>query len=175
MIPHTRLTRYFFLIVSGSTQNLHEFPPGANVELPLWKILEFVGLSLDDYAEDDGSAGGGDIVTGNATESSQLAGFVISAQNRLGVAAQPKLRVKGLQISAKMQYYNYHQAPGFEKQKDGTPGETVCILSLSPQDMWAAFGNDVSHFPSKTTRTFGTYRVFPESRHRHRPFADCPE
>ena len=118
-----------FVRREDSLENLHEFAPGEALHLPLWRVLEFVGLSLDEYA-----AGG----------ESSLKG-VSSSPTPNG---QPKLRVKGLQITAKMQYYNYHQAPGFENERDGKPGETVCILSLSPQDMWAALGNDVSHFPS---------------------------
>ena len=119
-----------FVRREDSLENLHEFAPGEAVNLPLWKVLDFVGLSLDEYA-----AGGGSSEAG-----------VTTSKTRNG---QAKLRVKGLQITAKMQYYNYHQAPGFEGERNGQPGETVCILSLSPQHMWATLGNDVSHFPAK--------------------------
>ena len=62
-----------------------------------------------------------------------------------GKADSPHLRLKGLQITAKLQYYNYHQAPGMEDRVNGKPGETVCILEFSPQDMWATLGNSVAH------------------------------
>ena len=106
-----------FVRVEGSTENLHEFEPGETFAMPLYKILEWLDLSLD------GRAGGG--------------------------GEQPMLRVKGVQIMAKLQYYNYHQAPGFEDQKDGTPGETVCILEFSPQDVWATLGSDVQYIAAQ--------------------------
>ena len=87
--------------------------------------------------------------------------FATAAVQNLGVAGpfpgrsrgrggeQPMLRVKGVQIMAKLQYYNYHQAPGFEDQKDGTPRETVCILEFSPQDVWATLGSDVQYIAAQ--------------------------
>ena len=61
------------------------------------KVLEFLGADLDDVYDP------------------------------LGNPSDAKLRLKGMQITAKLQYYNYHQAPGFERDKDGKPGETVCV------------------------------------------------
>ena len=138
-----------FVRREDSLENLHGFAPGEALNLPLWKVLEFVGLSLDEYA-----AGGGK--EGEAG--------VCSSETSNG---NPELRVKGLQITAKMQYYNYHQAPGFESQRNGQPGETVCILSLSPQDMWAALGNDVSHFPTKGSAGSAGERGGFENRYRY--------
>ena len=138
-----------FVRREDSLENLHEFAPGEALNLPLWKVLEFVGLSLDEYAAGGGKEG--------------EAGVRSSATSN----GNPKLRVKGLQITAKMQYYNYHQAPGFESQRNGQPGETVCILSLSPQDMWAALGNDVSHFPTKGSAGSAGERGGFENRYRY--------
>jgi hypothetical protein len=101
----------------GDNTNLHEFPPGSPVSIPLFKILEWLDMSLDHAAE--------------------------------GKGKQPRLRVKGLQITMKLQYYNYHQAPGMEDQVNGEPGETVCVLEFSPQDMWATLGNSVAHIPAQ--------------------------
>ena len=39
-----------FVRREDSLENLHEFAPGEAVNLPLWKVLDFVGLSLDEYA-----------------------------------------------------------------------------------------------------------------------------
>ena len=140
-----------FVRIEGSLEDLHEFDAGENVELPLWKILEFLDLSLDDYATEVRSDTGEDTTDALSDALTDAIADDSDATNTQSETKtkQPKLRVKGLQITAKMQYYNYHQAPGFESKKDGTPGETVCILSLSPQDMWAALGNDVTHFASK--------------------------
>ena len=142
-LPHTFVRR------EDSLENLHEFAPGEALNLPLWKVLEFVGLSLDEYAAGGGKEGEAGV---RSSETSN---------------GNPKLRVKGLQITAKMQYYNYHQAPGFESQRNGQPGETVCILSLSPQDMWAALGNDVSHFPTKGSAGSAGERGGFENRYRY--------
>lgn len=138
-----------FVRREDSLENLHEFAPGEALNLPLWKVLEFVGLSLDEYAAGGGKEGEAGV---RSSETSN---------------GNPKLRVKGLQITAKMQYYNYHQAPGFESQRNGQPGETVCILSLSPQDMWAALGNDVSHFPTKGSAGSAGERGGFENRYRY--------
>ena len=138
-----------FVRREDSLENLHEFAPGEALNLPLWKVLEFVGLSLDEYAAGGGKEGEAGV---RSSETSN---------------GNPKLRVKGLQITAKMQYYNYHQAPGFESQRNGQPGETVCILSLSPQDMWAALGNDVSHFPTKGFAGSAGERGGFENRYRY--------
>ena len=88
-----------FVRREDSLENLHEFAPGEALNLPLWKVLEFVGLSLDEYAAGGGKEGEAGV---RSSETSN---------------GNPKLRVKGLQITAKMQYYNYHQAPGFESQR----------------------------------------------------------
>ena len=98
--------------VEGSLENLHEFQPGETLAVPVHKILEFLGANLDEVYDPK-------VNPDDAT-----------------------LRLKGMQVTAKLQYYNYHQAPGFEKQKDGKPGETICILEFSQQDMWASMGNN---------------------------------
>ena len=101
-----------FVRVEGSVDNLHEFVPGETLSIPVHKVLEFLGADLDDVYDP------------------------------LGNPNDAKLRLKGMQITAKLQYYNYHQAPGFERDKDGKPGETVCVLEFSNQDMWASMGNN---------------------------------
>ena len=109
-----------FVRAEGSNVNLHEFAPGQVISMPLYKILDFLRMSLDHRSEHKPDA--------------------------------PHVRLKGLQITAKLQYYNYHQAPGMEKQVDGKPGETVCILEFSPQDMWSTLGDSVNHFSSETNK-----------------------
>ena len=93
--------------------------------VPVHKILEFLGANLDEVYDPE-------VNPEDAT-----------------------LRLKGMQITAKLQYYNYHQAPGFEKQKDGKPGETICILEFSQQDMWASMGNNPEY--SLTTAQKGGF------------------
>ena len=73
-------------------------------------------MSLDDYATEVRSDTGEDTTDALSDALTDAIADGSDATNTQSETKtkQPKLRVKGLQITAKMQYYNYHQAPGFE-------------------------------------------------------------
>lgn len=125
---------------AGSSENLHVFEAGSNIQLKLKEILDVAQVDLDKRYEDQTPAAGEDMSSLYGTE------------NTADAERTPMARLAGVRLKAQIRYYNYNLEDA-DSQETGSD-EPYAILEIEPSFTWTSKGQKISYrTPATSTAT----------------------